>query len=247
MKILWGIICVAFLIVSCTGHELDPNNPELSFTYAKEPYDDEHWEVAVQKLGEFKSRFPYSRFAIEAELLLANCQFELGHFSESAIAYEQFAKLHPKHDKVDYAMFRVGESYWKDSPDDIDREQEFTGKALAEWRKLEKAKPESPYAAKGKSLMAIGERRLAESQGFIARFYCKREIYHACVFRAERLIAEFPQYKDLVTEARRLAAESYRELAREKKKDPTSDKNIYVRDFSEQELNEKAAKVAKGD
>src|SRR5690606_40263897 len=62
--------------------------------------------------------------------------YELGQFTEAALAYEQFVKLHPKHPQVDYSLFRVGESYWQDSPEEIDREQEYTLKAIDEWQKL---------------------------------------------------------------------------------------------------------------
>src|SRR4051812_28292124 len=92
-------ICSCFytlFLTGCAEKEFDPNNPEKSYGIAKEPYDDENYEIALQKLGEFKSRFPYSKFAAEAELLIANSQFELGHYTEAALAYEQFVKLHPK-------------------------------------------------------------------------------------------------------------------------------------------------------
>src|SRR4051812_6804251 len=79
--ILLGIIG---LLGACAEKEFDPNDPEKSFGIAKEPYDSENWDQAVTRLGEFKSRFPYSKFAQEAELLIANAQFELEHYTEAA-------------------------------------------------------------------------------------------------------------------------------------------------------------------
>ncbi len=123
------------LLTACTEKEFDPNDPAKSYGIAKEPYDDENYEIALTKLGEFKSRFPYSKYATEAELLIANSHYELSQYTEAALAYAQFVKLHPRHPQVDYAMFRIGESYWQDSPEEVDREQEYTLKAIEEWQR----------------------------------------------------------------------------------------------------------------
>src|SRR6185312_11564391 len=156
LRLLFLLLLAGFL-TSCAEKEFDPNNPEKSYSIAKEPYDDGNYEIALTKLGEFKSRFPYSKYATEAELLIANSQFELGHYTEAALAYEQFVKLHPRHPKADFAEFRVGESYWQDAPEEIDREQDYTLKAIKEWGKLLEKMPDSPYAKKAKELIAKGK------------------------------------------------------------------------------------------
>ena len=59
------IVYILFL-TACSEKEFDPNHPQKSFGIAKEPYDDENYEIALQRLGELKSRFPYSKFAAES-------------------------------------------------------------------------------------------------------------------------------------------------------------------------------------
>ena len=44
----------AGLLFACTTKEFDPDNPKKSFVIAKEPYDDGNYEIAINKLGEFK-------------------------------------------------------------------------------------------------------------------------------------------------------------------------------------------------
>jgi outer membrane protein assembly factor BamD len=224
----------------CAEKEFDPNDPEKSYGIAKEPYDDENYEIALTKLGEFKSRFPYSKYAVEAELLIANAQYELDHFTEAALAYEQFVKLHPKHPKVDYAMFRVGESYWADAPEEIDREQEYTQKAIGEWQKLIEKMPESPYAKQAKEYVKQGKRRIADSIAFIARFYCKQELYPACAYRAIQLADEYPEFPDLRIEALGFAIKALDKVADAKAADPKSDKNLYFKTMTEAEIRGRA-------
>lgn len=228
------------ILSGCAEKEFDPNDPEKSYGIAKEPYDDENYEIALTKLGEFKSRFPYSKFAVEAELLIANSHFELDHYTEAALAYENFVKLHPKHPKIDYALFRVGESYWKDAPEEIDREQEYTQKAVTEWEKLIVKMPESPYAKQAKELVAEGKRRIAESIAFIFRFYCKQDLYPACAYRAIQLADEYPEFADLRIEALQYAIKALDKVAVMKSEDPKSDKNLYFKTMTEAEIKARA-------
>lgn len=239
LKILVATV-IPILFLACAEKEFDPNDPEKSYGIAKEPYDDGSYEIAVTKLGEFKSRFPYSKYAVEAELLLANAQFELGHYTEAAVAYEQFVKLHPKHAKIDYALFRVGESYWEDAPPEIDREQEFTGKAIKEWEKLTEKMPDSPYAKKAQELIKQGKRRLAESIAFIYLFYCRQDIFPACAYRAVQLADEYPEFPDLRIEALEHAISSLDRVAKAKEAEPTSDKNLYFKTMTAPEIRARA-------
>lgn len=246
--LMFGLLPLTYL-TSCSEKELDPNDPKKSFEIAKEPYDDHRYEDAIRRLGEFKSRFPYSQFAPESELLIADSQFRMDRFQEAAGTYETFVKLHPRHPKVDYAMYRIAESYWEDAPTAVSREQEYTEKAVKQWNDLVQKFPKSEYAAKAKEFAEAGTRRIAESQQFIARFYCKQEIWHACAFRYIKLLERFPQYKDLSNEALEKAAYSLEKVADAKEKDPQSDKNLFHRTMSAQQIREKAAnfrKILKG-
>ena len=239
-------LCSMLLFIySCAEKELDPNDPKGSFATAKAPYDDSRYEDAIRRLGEFKSRFPYSQFAAESELLIADSHFHLDHFQEAAAAYDTFVSLHPKHPKADFAMFRVAESYWQDAPEAVSREQEYTSKAIQEWNELIKKYPQSEYSKQAEEYVAKGTRRLAESIQFIARFYCKQEIWHACAFRYIHLLEKYPEYKDMSNEALERAAFALEKVADAKEKDPTSDKNLFHRSMTAQQIREKAATFRK--
>ena len=221
------------------------NDAAGSFALARESFDDGLHEMALTKLGEFKSRFPYSKFAVEAELLMADSQFELGRYTEAAFGYKQFAKLHPKHPKVDYALFRVGQSYWQDAPEEIDREQEYTQKALAEWDKLVSTLPGSTYAKKAQENIKIGKRRVADSHLFVVNYYCKRKIWHACAYRAMQLADSAADYPEVRLNALDQAVNSLERLAKIKSADPDSDANLYFKQMNAKELQAKAANLRK--
>lgn len=240
-----GLLLAFFLSLSlaCVEKDIDPTDPAAAFVRAREPYDDEMYDIAIQKLNEFKSRFPYSKHAPEAELMVADSQFQMSRFAEAASSYEQFVKLHPRHEKADFAQFRVGESYWSDAPDDIDREQEYTLKAIAEWEKLQSSFPDSEQSKKAQEFLNKGRRRVAEHSDFIAKFYCKQEIYHACAYRYLQLAEQYPQFNDLIKKGYSRAARAFDALAEGKSKDQESDSNLYFKSLSSAELKQKAEEM----
>ncbi len=241
------VLCISALMAltlgACVEKDFDPNDPKKSFGIAKEPFDDGHYDEAIKRLGEFKSRFPYSQFASEAELLIADSHFQLEHFQESAAAYDTFVKLHPKHPKADYATYRVAESYWEDSPTAVSREQEYTEKAVTQWEEVVQKYPTTPLAQRAKDMITQGRRRMAESVRFVARFYCQREIWHACAYRYTQLLEKYPEQKDVANEALERAAFALERVADAKDKDPGSDKNLYHRSMTSQQIREKAANL----
>ena len=139
--------------------------------------------MAIQKLSAYKAKYPYSKFSISADLLIADCHFQLGNYEESAISYKHFIRLHPNHESVDMSLYRVGESYWKEAPDDVDREQEYTKRAIKEWTQLITKFPGSKYSELAKHKIKKGKKRIAENLAFVGSFYCKQKIYHACAYR----------------------------------------------------------------
>ena len=242
-RVLMSIVAAVLGLMGCSEKELDPNNPARSYAYAKEPYDNRNFEIALNKLGEFKSRFPYSKHATEAELLIANSHFELGQFPEASVAYEQFIKLHPKHPQVPYAQFRVGESYWKEAPSEIDREQDLTSRAIIEWEKLLKKHPESEFAKNAQSLVMEGKKRIFEAEAFIANFYCKKEIWHSCAYRFVHLADKAPRnFKNLIKNALEKAGLAFEKMA-DDRTEANKDKNLYYRKMTNSQLKQQAAKL----
>ena len=179
------LVAIYLLItVSCSQKNYNPESPSDVFASAVAPYNDGLYDIALQKLGQFKSRFPYSKHSAQADLYIANSHYELGNYQEAAVAYSQYIKLHPRHKQVDFARYRIGESYWVEAPEEIDREQDLTRQAIEEWQNLMDLHPKSKYVAEAKKKIALGQDRIARSNEFIMNFYCKQEKYHACAYKA---------------------------------------------------------------
>jgi outer membrane protein assembly factor BamD len=109
------------LVVGCSsGEKYDTSTPEGAFKQAEEYEKDERYEEAVQKYAEVKNKFPYSRFATQAEMKIADVHFTREAFIEAAGAYQLFKEFHPKHPQADYVTFRLALSYFNQLPSSID-------------------------------------------------------------------------------------------------------------------------------
>ncbi len=239
------LISALLVVISCQDKAFDLASPENSFVIAQKPYTQGNYEIALTKLGEFKTRFPYSSFAIEAELMIADSYFALERNAEAVVSYEHFIKLHPKHEKVPFAQFRIGQSYWLQAPKQIDREQDLTHRAIIEWEKLLKNYPQSEYIAEATELSNQGRRRIAESHDFIAGFYCRQEIWHACAHRYMALAESFAHYfPDLTKKALEKAAYAFDKLSQENMDtDKKKESNLYFKSMSKEDLRARAVQL----
>ncbi|NJL34530.1 MAG: outer membrane protein assembly factor BamD, partial [Chloroflexaceae bacterium] len=99
---------------SFAAAQLDPYAERIttvSPTYARElavaEFGDRDWEEAIAYADFVRIRFPFSRYAVEAELLLARAEFELKNYVTAQDAFRQFLRLHPTHKQRAQRLGRV--------------------------------------------------------------------------------------------------------------------------------------------
>lgn len=215
----------------------DKNDPVESFSYASSPYESKNYEVAINRLSQFRARFPYAKDIAKVELMIADAHFGLEQYDEAAFEYAQFSKLRPNHPKVAYSMYQLGQCYWKDAPEEVDREQAFTYKAMQQWQRLIRKFPNTEYSKKSAEQIKLGKRRIADHMEFIGNFYCKMEIYHACANRFINLVKRFPDYPDLAKVANQNAVIALEKMLTEKKaKNLKQDANLFFKNMSDDQI-----------
>lgn len=162
--------------------------------------EDRDWVAAAKYFGFIKSRFPYSKYAVLAEIRLADAEFGAGQYLEAIDSYKLFIKFHPTHELVvnGYAAFRIGESYAKQLPGDFwilppshEKDQSATEDAEDELRKFLDKYPDSPHAKKAKELLAKIGRRLAAHEWYVARYYWDKDKPMGTVLRLRRLLERY--------------------------------------------------------
>ena len=106
----------------------------------------EEYGRAAETFQTLKDRYPYSKYAILAELKMADAYFLRGDYEEASEAYLEFERLHPKNEAVPYVIYQTGMCYFERMPTS-DRDQQFGVKAIQTFSRLRQMYPEDKYAS----------------------------------------------------------------------------------------------------
>ncbi|HEX3905807.1 MAG TPA: outer membrane protein assembly factor BamD [Polyangia bacterium] len=186
----------------------DDTRPVTYSLTAKQNYEKGVAELKDESYGEakkyfqfVKQKFPFSKYAVMAELALADTQFAQGNYTESIESYKSFARLHPTHEKVEdgYVAFRICEGYFRDMPEDIwimppsyEKDQSAVNDAGRELADFRKRFPESPYGKKVDEMRKEVMKRLVDHEVYVARFYLQNDHPKAAAIRIEWAIKHYP-------------------------------------------------------
>lgn len=234
VKILF--VVMLFIVGACNEKPISDLSPEQGMDRVRKKHADGHWEEVITQVNEYRSRYPYTPFSAEAELLQADAFFQGDRFPEAIAAYEEFIKKNPKHAQANFASFRVAQSYDKQSPKEIDREQENAYTAIDKYNVFLERYPDSKHANDAKTRVNILKRRVADHFVFVARFYWKKKLYSGALNRYLQILEKHSNFSDLKKEATERAASAYNELADILEKDPESEKIVYFRKSSPADL-----------
>jgi outer membrane protein assembly factor BamD len=158
------------------------------------------WLAAAKYFSFIKSRFPYSKYAVLAELRMADAELGAGHHLQAIDSFKLFIKFHPTHEMVTngYASFRIGEAYTKMLSDDFwlvppsyEKDQSATMDAERELRTFLKKYPKSPYRKKAADLLEKVALKLARHEWYVANFYWERGESMGTVLRLRRLLDRY--------------------------------------------------------
>jgi outer membrane protein assembly factor BamD len=191
--IMLGLVLIQVGHFGCSGKPIEEQDPGAIYKAAEDDISTDHYLLAIDKLRLIKNKYPYSKYALDAQLRLADVYFMQESYAEAALAYESFRDLHPKHEKVGYAMFRVGLSYYKDIPSPLSRDLTPAQKAVDAFNDFLHRFPADPNMKEATDDLADCRKQLAEKELYIANFYFKRNFFDSAKGRYRKLIDLYPE------------------------------------------------------
>lgn len=187
------LIFLGFL-AGCTTSEKNLNTPEGLFAQAKEYEQSDRYEIAIARYNDIRNKFPYSPFALEAELAMADAQYSREFYAEAQIAYQNFRDLHPKNPKIDYVIYKTAMSYYMQLPETIDRDLSLTQDAIYHFDEIIRSYTKSEYFIESKAKRLELYEKLTEKELYIADFYYQQEKYTAALRRYESCLSKYSGY-----------------------------------------------------
>ncbi|MBI1948747.1 MAG: outer membrane protein assembly factor BamD [Deltaproteobacteria bacterium] len=195
------VACVACTAFETNLQDTDVNYAETAkanFDQGEQAFKDGRYAEAVKFFEHTKNKFPYSKFAVQAELRTADAHFAREKWLEAADAYKIFCRFHPRDDKVGYATYRVALAYAKEidqdvwwMPSAVERDQSAARDAIRAFDEFLARFPDDEHAAEAKKLRTDARARLAENDLYAARFYEEREKWKGALWRYQRVANEY--------------------------------------------------------
>ena len=221
-----GFIIIASLFFS--GCSLIPdqidNTKDWSaskfYSEGKKSLAEGDFEEAIKYYEQLESRFPFGKYAQQAQVEIAYAYYKYDEPESALIASDRFIKLHPRHPHVDYLYYLKGLINFNAGKDLIskyipqDPTQRDPGAARSsfdDFAILVRKFPASKYSKDARQRMLFLRNNLAEYEIHVARYYMKRQAYLAASNRAKYVVENY-QKTTAVPKALSIMSSAYKEI-----------------------------------
>ncbi len=150
-----------------------------------------NYTKAIETFQAIIDNYPYSDYAVKAELEIAEAYFADGRWDEALSYYRDFGDLHPQHEKVPYTILRSAQCHYQ-QVGSIDRDQTSAREALHVLDILLRNYPYSPETAEGEVMMQELRTRMAKNVLLTADFYLNRDEYQSAAARYRTVLNVYP-------------------------------------------------------
>ena len=207
-----SLVILVSLVISCATQNIE--EPMTPAKIEKEIYDQSqeriksgNYSMAIDALESLERRFPFGKYAEQAQAELIYAYYENGLYESAVVAAERFISLHPRHPNTDYAYYMKGLAKFS-------KEKELLSNVpilgeLTYKRDLTQAKesfdeltefisrfPESSYVEDAKRRMLFLRSLISKQEIEVAEFYIERKAYIAAVSRADYIISNLPNSEE---------------------------------------------------
>ena len=245
-------LAALFLACALSGCGLFKDNEEATKTWsaeqlynaAKEDLENGSWDASIKGYERLEAKFPFGRYAQQAQLEVAYAYYKLGESAQCISALDKFVKLHPNHPNIDYALYLKGLANFKQDlgplthlakQDLADRDPKAARESFETFKDLVTRYPESRYSNDARERMIYLVEALARHEIHVARYYIVRGAYLAAANRAQDAIVRFPN-SPTHKEALEVLVESYDRMGMPDLRDDA--KKVLAKNFPEDPMGQ---------
>ncbi|MCZ6640210.1 MAG: outer membrane protein assembly factor BamD, partial [Gammaproteobacteria bacterium] len=159
-----------------------------------------NYDQAIQGLEQLEARFPFGRYADQAQLELIFARYMSFDHEDARTAADRFIRLHPQHSNIDYAFYLKGLAAYNKNQGLMDRlfssnmskrDVSSAREAYADFADLLEQHPDSQYVPDAKQRMIYLRNVLADSELHVADYYMRRGAYLAASNRARYVVENY--------------------------------------------------------
>jgi outer membrane protein assembly factor BamD len=193
MKCILSVLLALTVIASgCAWNQQQEEKPaDVLLEEGTAAFEKEDYSEALKAFEQLRDWYPFSKFAILAELKIAESYFHLEQYSDAVFAYEEFEQLHPRNEAIPYVIYQIGLCHFKQM-DTVDRDQTPAQKSLEAFNRLVAEFPENPHAKIAQRLIAECLKHIAGHDFYVGIFYYKSKHYQAALERFKAVVTLYP-------------------------------------------------------
>ena len=190
------------------------------YTEAKESLNSGDYTNAIKYFEKLESRYPYGRYAQQAQLEMAYAYWKSQEIPQAIAACDRFIKLHPNHERLDYVYYLKGLINFNEDlgllssisqQDMTERDPKGARESFDAFKELVTRFPNSKYTPDATLRMKYLVNALAKLEVHVARYYMKRGAYLAAANRAQYAIQNYPN-TPMIEEALYITILAYKQL-----------------------------------
>ncbi len=201
------IVLAVGLLSGCglfSGKEVDETRgwtAQKLYAEARQELSDRNWENAIKHYERIESRYPFGRFAQQAQIEVAYAHWKNEDIASALASIDRFVKLHPNHPSADYMYYLRGLINFNDdlgimgffSGQDLsERDPKAAAEAFSAFKELVTRFPQSKYTPDAIQRMNYLVNALASHEVHVARYYMKRKAYVAAANRTQYALKTYP-------------------------------------------------------
>ena len=195
MKKLIIMGCLLLLMTTFTGCSWfgaeEEKSAEELYSEGMEYFEDKRYTSARESFEKLKDWYPFSEYATEAELKIADIHYLMEEYEEAVYAYREFEELHPTNEETPYAVYQIGRCYFV-QVDTIDRDQTSAQKAFHSFERFIKNYPGHVNGPQAEENMVKCLQNIAGQELYVGLYYFKVGHYKAALQRFHNVIKDYP-------------------------------------------------------
>lgn len=150
----------------------------------------QRYKVAVEQFDAVEQNYPYSSWAVNAQLMHGYTEYLQNHYTEAVGALDRYIQLHPSSANVAYAYYLKALCYYEQIAD-IQRDQKGTEQAMTALRDVVNRFPDSAYSRDARLKIDLCRDHLAGKEMDIGRWYEGQKLYAAAIGRFQRVVDDY--------------------------------------------------------
>lgn len=220
------------LLLLVSGCSLFPDEEDMTkgwsaskfYSEASASMSEGDYETAIKHYEGLEARFPFGRYAMQAQLDAAYAYYRNGDQEQAIAAADRFIKLHPNHPYVDYAFYMKGLVNFNRNMglfdrflpiDSSQRDSSAAMDSFNDFSELIRRYPGSKYSADAKKRLIYLRNNIAASHVHAARYYMKRGAYLAAANRCVKVVENY-QRTPSIKDALEIMIDAYDKLGMER-------------------------------